>query len=193
VRRDWRLMIAAAPLLTLTSCSSASRFAVAGPASLNALPPEHPSEERHPYFMPQDSSAKPPAGWVLMSGDSLQVLKPTSSGGSSVHENATRVYRYERATHRLSITEYRTADGKWHDWEGTVRVVGDSLEFLSHGRPSRLEAARPETLRVPASSVTALNVTGEDPTRAAITSVLAIALVSAILVTIAIWGLASVP
>jgi hypothetical protein len=45
----------------------------------------------------------------------------------------------------LPITGYTTSDGVFHEFNGTVRVNGDSLEFYAPGRDARgLELAKPE-------------------------------------------------
>ncbi len=43
------------------------------------------------------------------------------------------------------VAGYTTTDGVFHQFDGTVRVAGDSLEFYAPGREARgLELAKPE-------------------------------------------------
>src|SRR5262249_17716532 len=116
VRRIRELLASSVVLVALSSCSTASRFSIGGPASPNRI--AGAGTTRHPEFSPAESTGA--AGWLLITGDSLQILKGVSATSPRARLAAPATYRLDHVSRRLSITGYTTADGRWHEWYGSV-------------------------------------------------------------------------
>ena len=191
MRRIARRLAFAVALGVLSSCSTANRMSVGGPGSLVLLPPSRANDARPPRFAPRDSLASHDRGYILVSTDSLMVLEPITP---ERRRGATPVYRLERVARRLEISGYVTTDHRWHDWPGTVRAAGDSLEFRS--APARLSGLqrRPpvDALRLPLESIEALGIDRVDAAHSVAAAVVGVAMVSAVMVAGAIWALSSV-
>ena len=187
-------LVFAVALGVLSSCSTANRMSVGGPGSLVQLPPSRPNDARPPRFVPRDSLAARDRGYILVSADSLMVLEEITPERSLSRPSGTPVYRLDRIARRLEISGYVTSDHRWHDWAGTVRAAGDSLEFRSMpDRLSGLQRRAPvDALRLPRESIEALGINRVDTAHSIAAAVVGVGLVSAVLVAGAIWALSGV-
>jgi len=184
MRRVLDLLVVVVMGTALTSCSATNKMAVGGPSDLSKLPTSQQTSKHHPYYAVTDSSRVRAEGWIVVVGDSLQLFKQPQSNSSLSRDGVPAAYRFDHASRRMVITGYETTDGLWHDWPGSVRAVRDSLEFLgTRERPSRVQRGTPaDTLRLAREQVSAIAVESDDPVRTAVTSVVAIGVLAAMLV-----------
>jgi glycine/D-amino acid oxidase-like deaminating enzyme len=147
-----------------SSCSRAVRMSLVEPAALTATPAESHSKGSARFTL-TDSVATQDAGVLVVSGDSIRVFERVDHNPGIAHRDEPFICQFKQDARELRILGYQPAHERWREWEGSVRVQSDTLEFrraATHLNSLRRSTAA-ETLRVAPGLVHHIDLEQTDP------------------------------
>jgi hypothetical protein len=152
-----------------SSCSRAVRMSLVEPAALTATPAESHTKGSAQFTL-TDSVATQGAGVLVVSGDSIRVYERVDHNPGIAHRDEPFICQFKRDAREVRVLGYQPAHEPWRDWEGSVRVESDTLEFRRAAtHPNSLRRSTPaETLRVAPGLVRRIDLEQTDPVYTAV-------------------------